>query len=153
MINLSGQRRGKIGEVIVVKKLIELGFDVYDNIVDDKGIDLIIRIEKKDNIIHKDVQIKHSKHYVASDDWWFGISKSTFFPRSNLYFFFVLDENRIFVIPSLELKDFLKDMHADKKGNWKIIIKYKMNWVFIARKGKEPIRIDRYLNNFGLLPK
>ena len=58
MKELSGQKRGKIGELIAIKKLIESGFDVYDNLVDDMGIDAIVRIETKDGIHHKDISCK-----------------------------------------------------------------------------------------------
>jgi len=150
-MELSGRRRGKIGETIAIKQLIERGFDVYDNIVDDRGIDLILRNENKANVQHKDVQIKHSKFYHKSNDFWFGIGKSTFKPTKSLYFMFVLDENRIFVIPSIELAKFLKRVWTDKSGNWKIIIKLKENWVVVAKKGSHDVNIERYLNNFSQL--
>lgn len=151
MTELSGRRRGKIGEVISVKKLIELGFDTYDNIVDDRGIDLIVRNEARGRIEHKDVQIKHSKYYQKHNYYWFGIGKATFKAHKKLYLMFVLDENRIFVIPSMQMKKFLKNVWTDKKGNWKIVIQQKDNWVILCKKGKRNINIERYLNNFAQL--
>ena len=149
---LSPKRKGKIGELIAIRKLTELGFDVYDNIVDDRGIDLIIRNENKSNVNHKDIQIKFSKFYDKFDLYWFGMSKSTFSPSEKLYVLFVLDENRIFVIPSLELSKILKNVRTDKKGNWKITITMKDNWV-IRRRKKASVSIERYLNNFSQLRK
>ena len=149
---LSPKRKGKIGELIAIRKLTELGFDVYDNIVDDRGIDLIVRNEKKGTINHKDIQVKFSKFYDKFDLYWFGISKSTFSPSEKLYVLFVLDENRIFVIPSLELSKILKNVRTDKKGNWKITITMKDNWV-IRRRKKASVSIERYLNNFSQLRK
>ena len=149
---LNPKRKGKIGELIAIRKLTELGFDVYDNIVDDRGIDLIVRNEKKGDINHKDIQIKFSKFYDKFDLYWFGMNKSTFSPSDKLYVLFVLDENRIFVVPSLELFKILKNVRTDKKGNWKITITLKDNWVIRCRK-KSSVSIEKYLNNFSQLRK
>ena len=149
---LSPKRKGKIGELIAIRKLTELGFDVYDNIVDDRGIDLIVRNEKKGDINHKDIQIKFSKFYDKFDLYWFGMNKSTFSPSDKLYVLFVFDENRIFVVPSLELFKILKNVRTDKKGNWKITITLKDNWVIRCRK-KSSVSIEKYLNNFSQLRK
>lgn len=149
---LSPKRKGKIGELIAIRKLTELGFDVYDNIVDDRGIDLIVRNEKKGDINHKDIQIKFSKFYEKFDLYWFGMNKSTFSPSDKLYVLFVLDENRIFVVPSLELFKILKNVRTDKKGNWKITITLKDNWAIRCRK-KSSVSIEKYLNNFSQLRK
>ena len=149
---LSPKRKGKIGELIAIRKLTELGFDVYDNIVDDRGIDLIVRNEKKGDINHKDIQIKFSKFYDKFDLYWFGMNKSTFSPSDKLYVLFVLDENRIFVVPSLELFKILKNVRTDKKGNWKITITLKDNWAIRCRK-KSSVSIEKYLNNFSQLRK
>ena len=149
---LSPKRKGKIGELIAIRKLTELGFDVYDNIVDDRGIDLIVRNEKKGDINHKDIQIKFSKFYDKFDLYWFGMNKSTFSPSDKLYVLFVLDENRIFVVPSLELFKILKNVRTDKKGNWKITITLKDNWIIKCYK-KTNISIEKYLNNFSQLRK
>lgn len=149
---LNPKRKGKIGELIAIRKLTELGFDVYDNIVDDRGIDLIIRNENKGNVNHKDIQIKFSKLYDKLDLYWFGINKSTFSPSKKLYVLFVLDENRIFVIPSLELFRILKNVRTDKRGNWKITIILRDNWTIRCRK-KTSVVIEKYLNNFSQLRK
>lgn len=150
-MKLSPKRKGKIGELIIIKKLTESGFDVYDNIVDDKGIDLIVRNESKRKIAHKDVQVKYSKLYEKGNLYWFGISKSTFKQSKKLYILFVLDENRIFVFPSFVLAKILKNVYADKKGNWKVVIKQEDNWVIRSKTKVKNIIIDTYLNNFKLL--
>lgn len=152
-MELNPKRKGKIGELIAIRKLTELGFDVYDNIVDDRGIDLIIRNENKDIISHKDIQVKFSKFYDKFDLYWFGISKSTFCPSEKLYLLFVLDENRIFIIPSLELFQILKNVRVDNKGNWKITITLKDNWVIKCSRKKVDANIEKYLNNFSQLRK
>ncbi|MGC9049153.1 MAG: hypothetical protein ACP5IX_02970 [Patescibacteria group bacterium] len=152
-MNLNPKRKGKIGELIATRKLTELGFDVYDNIVDDRGIDLIIRNEYKGSINHKDIQVKFSRFYEKFDLYWFGINKPTFRPNDKLYLLFVLDENRIFVIPSIELFQILKNVRVDKRGNWKITIMLKDNWVIKSKKGKANINIEKYLNNFSQLRK
>jgi len=152
-MELNPKRKGKIGELIAIRKLTELGFDVYDNIVDDRGIDLIIRNENKGIINHKDIQVKFSKFYDKFDLYWFGISKSTFYPAEKLYLLFVLDENRIFIIPSLELFQILKNVRVDNKGNWKITITLKDNWVIKCSRKKVDANIEKYLNNFSQLRK
>ncbi|MEM7817726.1 MAG: hypothetical protein QXL81_02815 [Candidatus Aenigmatarchaeota archaeon] len=150
MVELSKKRKGKIGELIITKKLLDMGFDVYDNIVDDKGIDIIVRNEIHGKIKHNDIQVKHSKHYEQQDLYWFGLSASTFRPYSNLYIAFVLDENRIFVIPSIVLQKFRKQIPVDKQGNYKITIKQRENWGLVLKR-KKPLNIDKYLNNFKQL--
>ena len=152
-VNLNPKRKGKIGELIAIRKLTELGFDVYDNIVDDKGIDLIIRNEYKGKVKHKDIQVKYSRFYEKFELYWFGINKSTFQPNEKLYFLFVIDENKIFIIPSLDLSRILEKVRADKKGNWKLTVKLIDNWVIKSKKGKQDINIDKYLNNFSQLKK
>jgi len=46
----------------------------------------------------------------------------------------VLDENRIFVIPSLELFKILRSVRTDEKSNWKITITLQDNWIIKCRK-------------------
>lgn len=151
MAELSGKRRGTVGELIITKKLIELGFDVYDNIVDDRGIDLIIRNDSKGKIFHKDLQVKHSKYYPKHNYYWFGLSKATYKPYNRLFLAFVIDEHKMFIIPSARLNEFLKKVWTDKKGNWKIVIQQKDNWELMCKSGKKNINIEIYLNNFSQL--
>jgi len=47
-------RKGRIGELLVIKDLLEKGFDVYTPIVDDNGVDLVVM---EDNESRK-VQVK-----------------------------------------------------------------------------------------------
>jgi hypothetical protein len=70
-----------------------------------------------------------------------------------LYLLFVLDENRIFIIPSLELFQILKNVRVDNKGNWKITITLKDNWVIKCSRKKVDANIEKYLNNFSQLRK
>lgn len=151
MVELTKQRRGKVGELIVTSVLIKKGYDVYDSIIDDRGIDIIVRVEKGNKVFHKDIQVKHSKYYEKSMDYFFGISKSTFVARSNYYFAFVLDKDKIFIIPSNFIKTNWDSMWQDKSGNLKIIIKPSENYMWLCKKGKKNIVIDKYLNNFSQL--
>lgn len=49
-------RKGIIGELIVQRIMLERGFNVYNNICDDGGVDLII---EKNNIYNK-IQVKRA---------------------------------------------------------------------------------------------
>ena len=49
-------RTGKIGEKLVVEYFLRKGFEVYEPISDEKGIDLVV----KKNKIYHDVQIKYA---------------------------------------------------------------------------------------------
>ena len=56
-------RAGKSSELIVAGELLRHGLDVYLPCVDDQAIDLLIRNEYEDSVIHYDVQVKSVKGY------------------------------------------------------------------------------------------
>lgn len=49
---------GKRQEYVVIGELLRLGLDVYQTLVDDQGIDCVIRQEKNGDLRYLDVQIK-----------------------------------------------------------------------------------------------
>jgi hypothetical protein len=62
MDELSSQRRGAIGVIMLLRQFIEgMGFQVYLPFVDDKGVDLVIRMQEGNKIKHLDIQVKYSK--------------------------------------------------------------------------------------------
>ena len=89
---------GKRQEYIAVAELLKQGFDVYMTLVDDQGIDCIIRLDKNRYI---DIQIKARS---KSAKQWNFFAAMTIEPRDNYYFIFYLEFNNTFwVIPSTEV--------------------------------------------------
>lgn len=66
MINkpiISKKAIGEAGENIVIGKLMLLGLDIYRPAADDKQIDAIVRVEKKNSTEYYELQIKSVKAY------------------------------------------------------------------------------------------
>ena len=145
---------GIIGERKAVGKLLELSYQVFEKTIDADAIDLVVRCKKGRNILFREIQVKYSKYYEKSKNYWFSIQASTYKPRDDYFFMFVCgDENHIFIISSKELKNYLKKMLWHEKGNkWMIyIINRKNKWYFRTKSGRENIDITEYLNDFGQL--
>jgi len=49
---------GKRQEYVVIAELLRRGFDVYQTLVDDQGIDCIIRLDDQGGLRYIDLQIK-----------------------------------------------------------------------------------------------
>lgn len=88
---------GKSCEYRVMSELLDRSLDVYTPIVDDKGIDCIIRREDGKHI---DLQIKGRK-----PTWIFNIAK--FEPRDNYYFALLAKDRKIYIVPSKILAKWL----------------------------------------------
>lgn len=56
-------RNGKSSELIVAGELLRYGVDVYLPCVDDQAIDLLLRVERQDEVRHYDVQVKSVEGY------------------------------------------------------------------------------------------
>jgi hypothetical protein len=89
---------GKRQEYSVVAELLKLGFDVYMTLVDDQGIDCVVRLDANH---YADVQIKaRSKEALQ----WSTFAAMNFESRPNLFFIFYTEKNETFwTIPSEEL--------------------------------------------------
>lgn len=99
---------GKRQEYVVIAELLKRGFDVYMTLVDDKGIDCIIR---KDENTYIDIQIK-ARSKTAKQ--WNLFAAMTIMPKNNYYFIFYLEKNNTFwVIPS---NDVVKYSSTNKNG-------------------------------------
>lgn len=93
---------GRLAEHLTVLELVGAGVDVFSSEVDNRGIDLIARLNDRQYV---DVQVKSirwgSSNYVFA-------RKSTFVPRENLMLALVLfmegEPPRLFLIPSLRWK-------------------------------------------------
>lgn len=89
---------GKRQEYVVVAELLKRGLDVYMTLVDDQGIDCIIRIDEHTYI---DVQIKARSKTALQ---WNFFAAMKIQPKENYYFIFYLETNNTFwVIPSLDV--------------------------------------------------
>lgn len=123
MINLL--KIGRIGELKVQSKLLELNFSVYNNVCDDNGIDLII---EKDNYYFK-VQVKSAtvlrKQYSRLS---FGLGKTNNKPD----FFICEYKNTFWIIPSKEIGE-SKAFTIPLKGKRSKFDKYRNNWAYLMR--------------------
>ena len=86
---------GKRREYIVVAQLLRRGFDVYMTLVDDQGIDCVVRL---DELRYVDIQIK-ARSKTAKQ--WNFFAAMDFDPRPNLFFIFYLERtDTLWTIPS-----------------------------------------------------
>ena len=92
---------GKRQEYVVVAELLKRGFDVYMTLVDDQGIDCIIRI---DNPTYIDIQIK-ARSSTAKQ--WNFFAAMTIEPKQNYYFIFYIEKNdTLWVMPSHDVVNY-----------------------------------------------
>lgn len=99
---------GKRQEYVVVAELLKRGYDVYMTLVDDQGIDCVIRIDDRTYI---DIQIKARS--CTAEQWNF-FAGMTITPRDNYFFIFYLEKNDTFwVLPSA---DVVKHASMNKSG-------------------------------------
>lgn len=137
-------KKGRYGEYSIILKLLERGFEVYPSLVDDRGIDLVIR---NPNGSYLEIQVKS----VWSEKFpqWFGVQtkSDTGLVRDN-FFIICLDQmkttwifpSRIFFTSSYTQKSkskngiftFELNLQARPRGNkskrGEILKEYKENW-------------------------
>ena len=103
---------GKRQEFVAISELLRQGHDVYLTLVDDKGIDCVVRSETGSTYL--DMQVKaRSKDCVPKDRGFFAAWELKN-PRSNYWFLFYSEElDDYWVIPSLKLD---KLAHINKQG-------------------------------------
>ena len=90
---------GKRQEYKAIAKLLELGFDVYQTLVDDQGIDCIIRLNSKRYL---DIQIKARSKICAIKNRAYYPLLEIDEPRDNFYFIFYSEEfDSYWTLPSL----------------------------------------------------
>jgi hypothetical protein len=133
---------GKRREYIAIAELLKRGFDVYMTLVDDQGIDCVIRLNENKYL---DIQIKaRSKEAIQ----WNVFAAMSFEPRENLYFIFYTELNDSYwTIPSIELAELcyqnISGKHVGKRR-------------FALPKQKSGLKVDKYSkykneNGFNLL--
>jgi len=125
---------GERCEYIVVAELLKRGFDVYKTLVDDQGIDCIIRVNERRYL---DVQIKaRSKDIAKKDSALFSALRVK--PRDNYFFIFYSQHlNTTWVVPSEDLE---KIVAINKKGK---NVGLSAIW-FNGMKNGEPYPKERY---------
>jgi hypothetical protein len=129
---------GRRHEYIAAAALLQRGFDVYMTLVDDQGIDCVIRLDEKNYI---DVQIK-ARSAKAKQPSFFAAMK--FQPRANLWFIFYTEcSSHYWVMPS---RDVARFSHQNKSG--KNLGKYSLN---LPKRdvGIKAVRFARYQNDAG----
>ncbi len=129
---------GKRQEYSVIAELLKRGFDVYMTLVDDQGIDCVIRL---DETRYLDIQIK-----ARSKDaqYWSSFSSSLFTPRDNLLFIFYTEKNDSYwVIPSKDVKT-LGITNRSGKNSGKVSLTIPK----IAT-GTKAARFEKYKNDNG----
>jgi len=109
---------GKRQEYVAIAELLKRGFDVYMTLVDDQGIDCVVRLDHKRYI---DIQIKaRSKTAIH----WSFFAAMDFKPRDNYYFIFYLEKNNTFwTIPSKHVaKLSIQNKAGKNKGKYSLTL-------------------------------
>jgi hypothetical protein len=103
---------GKRQEYSVIAELLKRNFDVYMTLVDDQGIDCVVRLSEKSYI---DIQIKARSKTARN---WNVFAAMSFVSRKNLFFIFYTEKNNTFwIIPSKELEKLcFKNKSGKHKG-------------------------------------
>lgn len=94
---------GKRQEYIAIAELLRRGFDVYMTLVDDQGIDCVVRRVVKGVPDYLDIQIKARSKDTQPGNYG-RFSAMEIDPRPNLYFIFYSERaDQYWIFPSLEL--------------------------------------------------
>lgn len=135
---------GKRQEYSAVAELLKRGFDVYMTLVDDQGIDCIVRL---DSDRYVDIQIKARSRTAKN---WNLFAAMTFEPRENLFFIFYTEANETYwTIPSLELIN-LCSQNKDGKNKGKRTMSVPMSSeTDEAKRTAKAKKFDRYKNENG----
>lgn len=100
---------GKRQEYSVISELLKRGLDVYATLVDDQGIDCVIRVNNKRYL---DIQIKARSK--GAKNWSF-FPQLYFKSRDNFYFIFYTEkDNNFWIIPSEDIKRLGNKMKSGK---------------------------------------
>lgn len=139
---------GKRQEFIAMATLLEKGFDVYPALVDDMGIDCIVRINSKRYV---DIQIKARSNKTKT------LRQRAYFPQIAIveprenYLFMLYSEylDSYWIIPSLDIIEmaFIGNCHVSKMKTGKNIDSYSIS---IVNSNGDPYPLfDKYKNKNG----
>jgi len=131
---------GKRQEYTVIAELLRREFDVYATLVDDQGIDCVIRLNDKKYL---DIQIK-ARSKIAKQ--WNFFAAMSFIPRRNYWFIFYTEMNDTFwILPS---QDVCTLSVMDKTGKNKGKRSLSLPKDLLGRKAQ---KFKKYMNNEGFV--
>jgi hypothetical protein len=112
---------GKRQEFVVIAELLKRNYDVYLTLVDDQGIDCLIR---KSSNRYLDIQIKARSKKAIHSHTFAGLKFSV---RKNYFFIFYTEiDNNYWIIPSSAVKRFgRKNKSGKNKGKVTIIMPHR----------------------------
>jgi hypothetical protein len=135
---------GKRQEYSVVAELLKRNFDVYMTLVDDQGIDCVIRLDHKRYL---DIQIKARSKEAKQGNFFAAMN---FTPRNNLFFIFYTEYNDTFwIMPSFDVKNLsITNKSGANKGKCALTLPRTIE-------GTKAAKFEKYRNNkgFSLLNK
>ena len=137
---------GKRQEFVAIAELLRRGFDVYLTLVDDQGIDCIVRLDL-DQPVYLDIQIKARSKDAKYPGTFSALDIKN--PRPNYFFIFYSEAaNTYWVMPSL---DIVATANVGKSG--KAEGKYRLDFVNVSVKGDANPRPkwEKYRGRFDLL--
>ncbi|MBN1325741.1 hypothetical protein JW977_02055 [Candidatus Falkowbacteria bacterium] len=129
---------GKRQEYSVVAELLKRGFDVYMTLVDDQGIDCVIRLSDKKYI---DVQIKARSKTAKHGNFFAAMTVN---PRNNFFWIFYTEyDNNLWIIPSKELVKLCQiNKSGENVGKMHLLLPK-------SDKGLKAIKYNKYKNENG----
>jgi hypothetical protein len=129
---------GKRQEYSVVAELLRRNFDVYMTLVDDQGIDCVVRLDAAHYV---DVQIKARSKDAKK---WSTFAAMDFEPRPNLFFIFYTEKNEtLWTIPSPELARLCRQNRSGKSAGRRTLVLPK------TEDGPKATRFAKYAEDAG----
>jgi hypothetical protein len=129
---------GRRQEYLVIAELLKRDFDVYMTLVDDQGIDCVIRLNDERYL---DIQIKARSKEAKQ---WNFFAAMSFGVRDNFYFIFYTEKNNNFwVIPSKDVKELGIENKSGKNAG-KISLSLPK-----TESGDKASKFDKYKNEKG----
>jgi hypothetical protein len=129
---------GKRQEYAVVAELLRRNFDVYMTLVDDQGIDCVVRLNRHHYL---DVQIKARSERAKH---WNFFPALSFTPRDNLFFVFYTEKSDTFwVMPSKDVARLSTRNRTGKNAGKRAISLPKL------ADGDKALRFAKYRNDSG----
>jgi len=108
---------GKRQEYVVIAELLKRNFDVYQTLVDDQGIDCILRM---DNQTYIDIQIKVRSKDALRPNFFASLM---FEPRDNYFFIFYIEKDGdYYTMPSKDVVKYASTITKEGKNKGKMSI-------------------------------
>jgi hypothetical protein len=140
---------GKRQEFVVIAELLRHGYDVYSTLVDERGIDYVVRYVNEDSRpVYLDVQIKGLSAQDKQPRH-FKLGKVREHDRGNLFFILYCEKDEVYwIIPAADLEQI--------GGKYKMLKKEEDGYFFNAppadsKRTKRSSFFESYMNRFDLL--